>query len=83
MQRKVLDAIQGNATRRFLTGIGYILNMVYAPKQLGGTGMQRLYTTQGVRNLTQMLKHIRANSTVWKLFMIETDWLQAPEVSRH
>lgn len=45
--------------------------VVYAPKPLGGIGMQRLHITQGVRNVTQMLKHVRAKSTVGKLLLID------------
>jgi ribonuclease HI len=80
ISRKALDAIQAKATRRFLSGMGYNPNMpravVYAPKQAGGMGLQRLYTTQGVRNVTQFLKHTRSDSTVGKLFKIGVDWLQ-------
>lgn len=57
MHRKLLDAIQANSARRFLTGMGYNANMpravVYAPKQLGAMGMSRLHTTQGVMNVTK------------------------------
>lgn len=65
---------------RFLTGMGYNSNMptmvVFVPKQLGGIGIQILYTTQGVWNVTQRLKHIRANSTVERLFRIDVNWLK-------
>jgi hypothetical protein len=50
--------------------------VAYAPKLLGGLGMQRMYTTQGVRNTMQMLKHMRAGTTVGKLFKIGISWLQ-------
>ena len=50
--------------------------VVNAPKLAGAMGIQCLYTTQGVRNVTQFLKHIRADSTVGKLFKINVDWLQ-------
>ena len=80
MPKKALEAIQAKATRRFLMGMGYNPNMprevVYAPKQAGGMGFHRLYTTQGVRNTVQLLKHTRANTTVGKLFFIAVDWLQ-------
>lgn len=80
ISQKALDAIQAKATRRFLTGTGYNPNMprevVYVPKQAGGMGLQRLYTTQGIRNTTQFLKHTRANTMVGKLFRIAVGWLQ-------
>lgn len=50
--------------------------VVYVPKQLGGMGLQRLYTNQGVKNVTQMLKHLRAGSTIGKLFQVDIDWHQ-------
>lgn len=78
--RKAIDTIQAKATRRFLTGKGYNPNMpravVFAPKLAGGMGFQRLYTTQGVRNTIQLLKHLRVDSTVGKLFKIAMSWLQ-------
>ena len=62
--KKTLDRIQAKATRRFLPCLGYNPNMprivAYAPRQMGGLGMQRLYTSQGVKNTTAMLKHLRA-----------------------
>lgn len=73
MQSKVLGAIPAKVTRRFLTGVGYNPNVsrvvVYAPKQLGGMCMQNLYTPQGVMNVTQILKHMRADFTLGELFM--------------
>lgn len=50
--------------------------VAYAPRQMGGIGLQRLHTTRGVRNLTLMLKHLRAKTTLGKLFQIAIDWLQ-------
>lgn len=80
ISRKPLDAVQAKATRRFLTNMGYNPNMppevVYAPKQSGGLGFQSLYTTQGVRNTTQLLKHTMSHTTVGKLFKIAVHWLK-------
>ena len=80
MSKRVLDKAQAKATRRFLRCHGFNPHMprivAYAPKLLGGLGMQCMYTTQGVRNTTQMLKHIRAGSTIGKLFRIAISWLQ-------
>lgn len=60
--------------------MGYNPNMpravASAPRQLGGIDMKRLYTTQGIRNIMQRLKHMRAGITVRKLFLRCVDWLQ-------
>lgn len=80
MSKKSLNSAQTKATRRFLAGMGFNPNMprtaAYTSKQLRGIRMQRLHTTQGVKNVTQMLKHLRANTTEGKLFRIDVDWLQ-------
>ena len=77
ISKKALDAVQAKATRRFLTAMGYHPNtpriVAYAPKQMGGIGMQRLYTNQGVKNTITMLKHLRAKTTVGKLCYINVE----------
>ena len=35
-----------------------------------------MYSIQGVKNTIQMLKHLRADTTVGKLFRIAISWLQ-------
>ena len=43
---------------------------------MGGIGMQRLYTNQGVKNTISLLKHLRAKTTVGQLLLINVKWLQ-------
>lgn len=78
--RQSLNTEKARATKRFLPAMGFHPNIprsvVHAPKQLGGLGLQRLYTNQEVRNVTQMLKHLQADTAVGKLFRIDIDWYQ-------
>lgn len=75
--RRTLQRIQAKATRRFLACMGFNPTLprivVYAPRQMGGLGMQWLHTTQGVNHFMLMLKHLRAMTTLGKLFLIGID----------
>lgn len=78
--KKLLDLAQTKATRRFLRCQGFNQNMLrvvaYAPRLLGGLGMQRMYTTQCIYNTMQMPKYLQARTTVGKVFKVGTNWLQ-------
>ena len=58
--KQALDKAQAKATRRFLRCLGFNPHMLrivaYAPRAPGGMGMQRMYTTQGVRNTNATAK---------------------------
>lgn len=72
MGKEELDKAQAKATRRFLKPMGYNPNLLttYALREIGGIGMNRLYTDQGIKNVCKILKHIRARTYVGELFMI-------------
>lgn len=80
MSKKALDWGQVKATRRLFRRLRFNKNMpmivAYVPRMIGGLGMQRLYTTQCMRNTMQLLKHLCAGTTVGKLFKIGIDWFQ-------
>ena len=78
MMKEELDKAQAKSTRSFLQAMGYNPHFprtaAYAPKEIGGIGLNRLYTKQGIRNVSQLMKHIRARTSVGDLFLIALDW---------
>ena len=78
MTKEELDKAQAKkSTRSFLQAMGYNPHFprtaAYAPKEIGGIGMNRLYTEQGIKNVSQLMKHIRARTSVGDLFLIALD----------
>jgi len=60
--------------------MGYNRNMpkavVYAPATHGGLGMKHLLMEQGLHKVLQVLKHIRAQTTLGKLLQTMIDAYQ-------
>lgn len=59
--KEELDKAQARATSSFLKVMDYNPNFPRtAPREIGGMGLNRLYTDKGINNIFQMLKHIGA-----------------------
>ena len=75
-----LHDIQNEATSSFLSRLGFNRHfpskVVYAPKWFGGLGLRHLHCEQGIGKLQQLLGHIRANTSLGRLFLTNIDWFQ-------
>jgi len=74
LTRKTLEKAQSMTTPLILSKMGYNQHMptavVYAPSTHGGIGMNNLYTEQGLAKVLQVLKHLRAKTTLGTLLTI-------------
>lgn len=85
--KEELENAQTKATRSFLQAMGYNPNfprtVAYATKEIGGIGMNRLYSDQGIKSVFQMMKHIMARTLVGELFMMAMDWALCGKESKN
>ncbi len=80
MTQATLEKAQSMTTPFILSKIGYNKNMpkavVYTPTSHGGLGLKLLHTKQGLQKVLQVLKHLRAKTTLSKLITTTIDAYQ-------
>jgi len=80
MTQATLEKAQSMTTPFILSKMGYNKNMpkavVYTPTSHGGLGLKLLHTEQGLQKVLQVLKHLRAKTTLSKLITTTIDAYQ-------
>lgn len=77
---KLLAAIQSKAMLSFLPAMGFERTfpraVVYGPRTFGGLNLSRLYTDTCVAKIGAIVSHLRAQTGLGKIMLININWLQ-------
>jgi hypothetical protein len=72
--------IQGITTQHFMANMGYNRCMpkaiTYGPKELGGLGLQHLYSIQGSEKICTMIRLMRTKRQAGMIIKIQLQWAQ-------
>jgi hypothetical protein len=72
--------IESPAIRALLPKLGYArstsLPIVHDPYELGGIGLQDLYSSQGAKKILALLSHIRCGRTLGRMLQLDIQWTQ-------
>ena len=75
-----LDRIQCSAVDAFIPAMGYDHSfpraIVYGPREFGGLNLCHLYTEQCIIKIGTFISHVRANTTLGRIMMLNLDWTQ-------
>ena len=75
-----LNRIQSKPMRAILAGFTFNRqfprDIAFGPKLYGGLGLRSLYTEQGVHQLSALIAHIRENSSIGKIILINVNMFQ-------
>ena len=80
MQEADLTKIENKALMTFLPKMGYNWNtaraVVYGPEENGGLGIKNLYAEQSIEQIKALIQHIRLDSPLGLIIMINLEWVQ-------
>jgi hypothetical protein len=80
LQEKECNLIQGPALRATLSKLHLNRNtaraIIFGPQRYGGLNLPNLYTSQGIRQLTLLIGHIRIGDDTGSLMLIDLSHLQ-------
>ena len=77
---KQMETIQAKAIEYFLPAMGYRRTsaraLVHGPLEMGGYNIPHLYAIQGSQKIIAIINHIRAQTELGKLLVLNLNWLQ-------
>jgi hypothetical protein len=80
LEARDYHSIESPAIRALLPKLGYNRSMalliVHGPYELGGIGLQDLYSSQGTKKILALLSHICCGSTLGRMLQLDIQWTQ-------